>query len=198
MPVRLEIGWASLFTFASCNRRPRSRLRLPKLLARFLRLRDGAVALEFALIAIPFFFVIMATVQTAIVYFAQQELETVIEQSSRVILTNQASSLTQNQFANSVCSQIVALFKCSGLMVDVETASSFTSVNTSAPTLTFDSKGNVTNTWQFAPGKPGDIVVVRVMYQWPVLLKLFNYNLANLANGNYLMMATAVFRNEPS
>ncbi len=183
--------------FATKNWRPSLRIKLANLVARFIARRDGAVAIEFALIAIPFFLIVMATVQTAVVYMAQQELETVTEQASRYILTNQATSYTQTQFANKVCAQVVALFNCSGLMVDVETAASFSSANTSAPSLTFNSSGQVTNTWQFSPGSNGDIVVVRVMYQWPIFLKPFGFNLANLSNGNRLLMATAVFRNEP-
>lgn len=163
----------------------------------FVARREGAVAIEFALIAIPFFLIVMATVQTAVVYMAQQELETVTEQASRYILTDQATSDTQSQFAQVVCNQVVALFNCSNLMIDVETAASFSSANTSAPTLNFNSSGQVTNSWQFTPGNAGDIVVVRVMYQWPIFLRPFGYNLANLSNGNRLLMATAVFRNEP-
>jgi len=190
-----------LVVFASSNRRPRLHIKLPKLFARFLAQRDGAVALEFALISIPFFLIVMATLQTAIAYMAEQELETAVEESSRLILTNQGSNYTQSQFTTAVCAKAVVLFNCSGLMVDVRnygTGTSFSSANTSAPALTYDSKGNVTNTWQFSPGVPGSIVVVRVMYQWPNLLKPFGFNFPKLANGNRLIMATAVFRNEPS
>ncbi len=193
-------GWSALVVFASSNRRPRWRIKLPKPIARFLVRRDGAVAVEFGLIAIPFFLIIMATVQTAVIYMAQQALETVVEQASRVILTNQATNDTRAQFASTVCAQVVALFNCSGLMINVQnygTGTSFSSASTSAPTLTFNAQGQVTNTWQFSPGSQGDIVVVQVMYQWPVFLKPFGYNLSNLSNGNRLMMATAVFRNEP-
>ncbi|MGA3302785.1 MAG: TadE/TadG family type IV pilus assembly protein [Methylovirgula sp.] len=173
---------------------------LANLAMRFWRRREGATAVEFALIAIPFFLVIMATVQTAIVYMAQQELETVTEQASRYILTEQATGDTQTQFAQTVCNQVSALFNCKGLMINVQnygTGTSFSSATTTAPTLTFDSKGNVSNTWTFSPGTNGSIVVVQVMYQWPIYLKPFNFNLSNLSNGNRLLMATAVFRNEP-
>jgi hypothetical protein len=77
-------------------------------------------------------------------------------------------------------------------MIDVQTASSFTSANMSAPELTYNKEGQVTNTWQYNPGNPGDIVVVRLMYQWP-----FAGLFANLSNGDRLMMATAAFKNEP-
>lgn len=178
------------------------RARLGNTVARFLKQRDGAAAMEFALIAIPFFLIILATVQTAIVYMAQQDLETVAEQASRLILTNQASSLTQSQFATQVCQVPGAtiLFKCSNFMVNVQnygTGTSFSGASTAAPTLTFDKNGNVTNTWAFSPGGVGSIVVVQLMYQWPIFLRPFSYNLSNLSNGNRLLIATAVFRNEP-
>lgn len=164
----------------------------------FARSRDGAVAVEFAIISLPFIAVLFATVQTAVVFFAAQTLESVVEESSRLLLTGQAQStgMTQTQFQTAVCANVPALFTCSGLMIDVQTASSFTSANTGTPTLTFNGSGQVTNTWQYQPGNPGDIVVVRVMYQWPVLLGPMNFTLANLSNGNRLLMATAVFKNE--
>jgi hypothetical protein len=82
-------------------------------------------------------------------------------------------------------------------MVDVQTAPSFAGANTSTPTLTFDKSGNVTNAWQYQPGSPGDIVVVRVMYQWPVFLGPLAFNLSNLSNGKRLLVSSAAFKNEP-
>ncbi|MHC2465188.1 TadE/TadG family type IV pilus assembly protein [Bradyrhizobium embrapense] len=160
--------------------------------------RKGATAVEFALVGAPFIALLVALIQTFVVFFAQQALETVVIQSSRTILTGQAQAqnLTQSQFAQRVCSNVVVLFNCSKLMIDVQVAGAWTSANAGAPSLTFDSNGNVTNTWQFNPGNPGDIVVVRVMYQWPVVLGPLGFNLANLSNGNRLIMASMAFKNE--
>jgi hypothetical protein len=65
------------------------------------------------------------------------------------------------------------------------------------PALTFNAQGQVTNTWQYNPGTAGQVVVVRVMYQWPVFGGPLGFNLANLPNGNRLIMAAAAFQNEP-
>jgi Flp pilus assembly protein TadG len=160
--------------------------------------QTGATAVEFGLIGAPFIALLVALIQTFLVFFAQQLLEQVVIQSSRMILTGQAQaqSLTQSQFASAVCSNVVILFNCSNLMIDVRVAGSWTSANTGAPTLTFDASGNVTNTWQFNPGNQGDMVVVRVMYQWPVFLGPLGFNLSNLSNGNRLIMASTAFMNE--
>ncbi|MGY3393959.1 hypothetical protein ACVWW6_006550 [Bradyrhizobium sp. USDA 3311] len=109
----------------------------------------------------------------------------------------QSAQMTQAAFKQKVCDQVVILFNCNGMMVDMQVATSWNSTNTAMPSLTFDSKGAVTNTWQFNPGNSGDIVVLRVMYVWPVMLGPLGFNLSNLSNGNRLIMASAAFQNEP-
>ena len=167
--------------------------------AGFVRREDGAAALEFAIVAAPFIAVLLATMQTALAFFAGQVLESAVADSSRTILTGsaQTASMSQSGFATAVCGKVQALFNCSKLMIDVQTASSFGAANTARPTLTFDGSGNVSNTWQFQPGNPGDIVIMRVMYQWPVFLGPLGLGLSNESNGNLLLMATATFKNEP-
>jgi Flp pilus assembly protein TadG len=165
----------------------------------FVRREDGSGAVEFAIVAAPFLALLLATVQTVLAFFAGQVLESAVADSSRQILTGAAQNASLNQagFASVVCGKIQTLFNCGGLMIDVRTASSFSAANTSAPALTFDGNGNVTNSWQYSPGNPGDIVVMRVMYQWPVFLGPLGLSLSNEGNGNLLLMATAVFKNEP-
>lgn len=165
----------------------------------FARDKSGATAVEFALVAAPFLALIIALIQTFLVFFAQQTLESIVRQSARLVMTGQVQSaqMTQAAFKQKVCEQIVILFNCSGLMVDMQVATSWTSANTGMPNLTFDGSGNVTNTWQYDPGDSGDIVVLRVMYVWPVVLGPLGFNLSNLSNGNRLIMSSAAFQNEP-
>lgn len=167
--------------------------------AAFARDSRGATAVEFALVAAPFLALVIALIQTFLVFFAQQMLESVVRQSARLVMTGQVQSanMTQAVFKQKVCDQIVILFNCGGLMVDMQVATSWTSANTAMPTLTFDASGNVTNTWQYDPGDAGDIVVLRVMYVWPVVLGPLGFNLSNLGNGNRLIMSSAAFQNEP-
>jgi Flp pilus assembly protein TadG len=165
----------------------------------FARAEDGAAALEFAIVAAPFIALVLATIQTALAFFAGQVLESAATDASRIILTGSAqnSNMSQAGFATAVCGKIQTLFNCSKLMIDVQTASSFSAANTSMPSLTFNSSGNVSNSWQYNPGNPGDVVILRVMYQWPVFLGPLGLSLSNESNGNLLLMATAAFRNEP-
>jgi Flp pilus assembly protein TadG len=163
------------------------------------RAEDGATAVEFALVAAPFFALIVAILDLVLLFFAESELQAATEQAARLVLTGQAQSgLSQSQFQQQVCGFLPAMFSCPSVMVDLQTVAAYTGANTSAPTLTYDAQGNVTNTWKYQAGGSGSIQVLRVMYQWPVFPGPLNLNFANLANGQFLMMATAVFRNEPS
>lgn len=159
----------------------------------------GATAVEFALVGAPFLALLIALIQTFLVFFAQELLESVVLQSSRLVMTGQVQSkqMTAATFKQAVCNEVVILFNCGGLMVDMQVATAWSSTNTAMPTLTFDSNGNVNNTWQFNPGNAGDIVVLRVMYVWPVVLGPLGFNLSNLSNGNRLIMSSAAFQNEP-
>jgi len=164
-----------------------------------LRSDSGATAVEFALVAAPFIALLVAILQTMVVFFAQRLLDEVVSQASRTIQTGQAqtSNLTQSQFTSWVCQKTVILFTCANYMVNVTSYSSFSAASTATPTLTFDSSGNVTNTWNYSLGSPGDIVVVQVLYQWPIILGPLAFNLSNLANGNRLLISSNVFKREP-
>ena len=167
--------------------------------ARLLRGRSGAAAVEFALVAGPTIALLLAILQIGIIYFAEETLETAVEETARLVLTGQAQSqgLTQSQFSQALCTNSPGLFSCAGFMVNLQPATSFATANTGAPTLTYNASGNVTNVWNYNPGNPGDVMVMQVMYQWPVFLGPLGFNLANLPNGTRLLMSTAVFRNEP-
>lgn len=171
----------------------------------FFRCRNGATAVEFALVAAPFLALLVAILQSALVFFAGRVLDEVTEEASRYIMTGQAQQggITQSGFGTYICTGsntsalVSALFTCSKIMVNVQNFADFSSASTASPTLTFNPNGTVANTWNYNTGNPGDIVVVQVMYQWPVVLGPLSMNLSNLTNGNRLLVSTAVFKSEP-
>lgn len=148
--------------------------------------------------AVPLVALILAALQTAIIMFYDQALQTATEKSARQLMTGsvQSSALSQAAFKSLVCAN-APLFQCSGLMVDVQSASSFSSISTTPLTLTYNGSGAVTNSWSYSPGGAGDIVILRVMYDWPVVGGPLVLNLADQANGAHLMVGTAVIKNEP-
>ncbi|HZS64200.1 MAG TPA: TadE/TadG family type IV pilus assembly protein [Xanthobacteraceae bacterium] len=166
-------------------------------MGRFARRDEGAAAIEFAIVAAPFMALLFAIMETALVFFAGQTLETAAADSARLILTGQAQTqgLTLNTFKDAVCSRIYGVFDCkNGVYVDVKTYANFSSVDMSEP---IDQNGNLQNNFTYTPGGPCDIVVVRLMYQFPTFSSLLGFSLADLAGGKRLLVATSVFRNEP-
>jgi Flp pilus assembly protein TadG len=167
-----------------------------KALRRFRRNRRGSAAVEFALVAPVFFALLFAIIETAIVFFAGQVLETITENSARMIMTGQAqaAAYTATQFKAYVCGQIPALFACNNVYVDVQSYPAFTGVTINNQ---IDAANNFVNNMQYNPGAAGDIVVVRLFYQWPLFVTGLGYNIANLAGSQRLLIASAAFRNEP-
>lgn len=160
--------------------------------------RRGAAAVEFALIAPLFVGFLLALTQVAVVFFAKAELQEATEATARLVLTGQAanSGMTAAQFGTTLCNNMPALFQCSGLMVSLAVQPSVGEITTSPPTLTYDAHGNLTTTLPFNLGTYGDIMVLQVMYQLPVVAgPLFHFS--NQSNGKLLLIATTVFRNEP-
>jgi Flp pilus assembly protein TadG len=160
---------------------------------------DGAAAVEFAIVAAPFLALVFAIIETAVVFFAGQTLETAIADASRLILTGQAQqqNFDGQAFKQAVCQRIFGLFDCqNGIKVDVRKYSSFGGGDLSKP---LDAQGNLQGNFgnNYQPGGPGEIVIVRAIYEWPVYVQLLGFNLADMNNGKRLIMATAAFRNEP-
>jgi Flp pilus assembly protein TadG len=179
------------------------------LLRRFGRNRRGSAVVEFALVAPVFFALLFAIIETALMFFASQVLETITQNGARMISTGQAQSgqvvscqvsgvstpCTQASFKTYVCSQIPALFNCTNLYVDVESYPSFSNVSLSSQ---IDGSNNfISNNMQYSPGGPGDIVVVRLFYPWQLFVTGLGYNISNLSGNQRLLVATAAFQNEP-
>jgi Flp pilus assembly protein TadG len=176
----------------------RLRALLPRrLMRRFVRGQDGAAAVEFALVAVPFLALTFAIMESAMVFFAGQTLEAAVTASGRLVMTGQAQTAGYSAatFKNAVCAQIYGLFDCTnGVYVSVQTYTSFAAASTAPP----ETNGQLnTANLPYTPGGPGDIVVVQLYYQWPIYVSLLSDNLSNQSGNKHLLVATSVFKNEP-
>jgi Flp pilus assembly protein TadG len=174
------------------------RFGLARLARRFTKDQSGATAVEFGIVAVPFFALLFAILETAMAFFAAETLETAVSNASRLIRTGQAQQqgLTAATFKDAVCGQLDYLFSCSsGLYIDVKTFPTFGAVDLTTPR---DVAGNFKKTGLgYVPGKGSDIVVVRGYYEWPVFVNKLGNNLSDQPNGTHLLVAVAAFRNEP-
>ena len=178
----------------ACHHRATRRTRA--VLARFGRNHSGAAALEFALIAAPFFFLLFAMIEVGAVFFMGSIMENAVLEASRDIRTGRAqtSGMTETAFRTAVCDRISMLGDCANVEIDVRVFEDFDGVDQSSPIEEgeMDADG-----FGFDPGDAGDIVLVRAFYRWKLLTPGLTAALANMDNNEYLVSAATVFRNEP-
>jgi Flp pilus assembly protein TadG len=171
-----------------------------KHLSSFRRASDGSAAVEFALVAAPFFFMLFAMIELAIVFNISTLLDDGVRAASRRIRTGQlqsAGGASMSTFKSDVCARMVWLQDhCnSHLSLDVRTYPQWASANPPNPVEangTFN-QGSLT----FTPGGPEDIVMVRAYYRWTLFTPFLSQALSKLSGNEAVIYSTSAFRNEP-
>lgn len=191
-----------LSSFRNCSMPLSPQVKLKKTLQRFRRGEHGSAAIEFAMVALPFFGVLIAIFEYALMFFAGQMLETMTQDTARLLFTNQAQTqgFDAKAFKDKLCAEPgAALFDCQGgVSIDVQVFPQFSAIPATALADPIDANGNFkNNNFSYSNPAPGSTVVVRTYYQWPLLINIAGYSLANLAGGNKLLSAIAAFRVEP-
>jgi Flp pilus assembly protein TadG len=159
----------------------------------------GSAAVEFAVIAPVFFFLMFVIAETALVFIAEQVMDNAVFETARLIRTGQAKAMSKADFTTQVCNRMSVFVNCTspGFFIDVKSYSSFSTMSTNNPTI--DTDGNFTDPQSFDAGGPSTIMMVRVYYQWPVMtipFTPFSLSTAGLS-GKRLIGTFAVFKNEP-
>ncbi|MEQ1768436.1 MAG: TadE/TadG family type IV pilus assembly protein [Devosia sp.] len=164
----------------------------------------GVTAVEFGLLALPFFTLIFAIIETAMVFFASQVLDSAVEDASRMIRTGRAQSAdyTLPNFRTLMCGYTFSLFgDCSQIKIKVAVVAKFADA-VAPPAAQVCSGTPVACTWKsdfenYNAGIRRDVVQVTAYYRWPLLVVLPYFNLKNQPDNYRLLSATRVFRNEP-
>ena len=160
--------------------------------------RRGAAAVEFAMIAAPFFFLIFGLMEVCFLFIMSTMMEHSVSEASRQIRTGQAqeNSMTASQFRSLVCTNLYGVLNCDNrLHIDVQALNSFGGASMDMP-LDSDKKFDGTG-MGFNPGGPNEIVAVRAFYEWSLITPVMSAPLANMAGSKHLIQANNVFRNEP-
>jgi len=180
------------------NRLTKARQRLRQAWRAAKRDQSGSVAVEFAIIAPLFFFLMFVIAETALVFIAEQVMDNAVFETARLIRTGQvqAAAMSKADFTTQVCNRVSVFINCtsSNFYLDVKAYPTFASMDTSNPLNadeTFKDPG------AFAFGSANDIIVVRAYYQWPTNRIFGSLSLRNLTNGKRLIGSFAAFKNEP-
>tara|TARA_R110002012_G_scaffold320380_2_gene543776 strand:- start:33226 stop:33834 length:609 start_codon:yes stop_codon:yes gene_type:complete len=184
--------------------------RMPRMLSRFRRSSDGTAAIEFALLAFPFFLLIFATIEAFIAFAGEQLLENAVDTMARQVRTGQAKNLSEEEFRTKFCAEISLMINCAEkedpedqkLYLDVREFASFAAIPTYIPKQSNAQFSDLDSSdFAYSPGGPESINIVRAYYRWEVMTDLVRPFITNIRKDgemprDYLMVATAAFRNE--
>ncbi|MDO3435984.1 pilus assembly protein [Rhizobium sp. CBN3] len=182
------------------------------------RSRDGAAAIEFALLAIPYFLVIFAILETFIAFAAEELVSNAVDTMSRRMRTGQitynlgrTTDMSRTQFRQAFCNEISILISCSTseaatpskLYVDVQTFGTFSAIPTTIPKVSSDRYADInTAAFKYTPGGAGTINMLRAYYRWEIITDLVRPYITTIrpSDGSmptqYLIIATSAFQNE--
>ena len=166
----------------------------------FARDERGVTAVEFGILALPFFTLIFAILETTMAFLAGQVLDGAVEDASRTIKTGRAQSYNLAEFRELMCGYTFRLFgdDCSNVMIRVAKLDNFASTQGTVPATICDDDGCRLDIEQnFVVGNGRDVIQVSAYYRWPLVVNLPYFNFSNQPDGYRLLVATRVFRNEP-
>ncbi|MGF6176092.1 TadE/TadG family type IV pilus assembly protein [Ensifer sp. 4252] len=190
------------------------------ILRRFRRDRKGTASIEFAILALPFFMVIFASIETFLAFYGDQLLANATETLARKIRTGEitfnrgkpATDMDEVKFREAFCNEISVLMTCSAteaaqaskLYIDVKSVTDLSTFPVLIPRMDTSSSSSDLKTadLKFAPGGPGSFNVMRAYYRWSVTTDLIRPFVTNLRPAgssmpkDYLMVSTTTFRTE--
>jgi Flp pilus assembly protein TadG len=183
-----------------------------------VRDRDGAAALEFALLAVPFMLLIFATFETFFAFAGEQLMANAVETMARKIRTGEITfgqgkptDVTEAEFRQLFCDEISILSMCSSteattpekLYLDVRTFTSFADMPREVPKLTADQFSDLdTSDFAFSPGGANSKNFLRAYYRWQIMTDIMRPYITNIRPANkpiptdFLIVQTSTFENE--
>lgn len=182
----------------------------PTLFRRFRRSQSGATAVEFGFVAMPFFMLIAAIVETSMMLWTSQVLEESVSVTARSLLTgksqteytgaNNAAGKAANTeaFRQKVCQNASVLVDCAKLKIDVRSYGSFAAAKTGTDGASPIKGGGLdTNGFGFNAPAAEQIVVVRAVLEYSLFFTQWSSALANIGAGKRAIVASTTFRTEP-
>ncbi len=160
--------------------------------------REGSAAVEFAMVATPFFLMIFAVLELGLVFLVDSMLENAVVEASRVVRTGQAdeANLSAAQFKTALCAEM-SVFQgdcASRADIDIRVMPEFSQGLPESPI-----KNGVINRgdMQYDIGGPGDLMLVRVFYSQPLVTPFMQDAMSRLDSGAAVISVATAFRNEP-
>lgn len=176
-------------------RRPsKSKKKAFGLFSKFKKDEKGVTAIEFGLVAFPFFATLFAIIEIGLVFFAELMIDNGLNQAARLIRTGQALNMSQQEFKERMCENVFLVQDClTSVTLDVRSFDDFG--NIALPDMV--SNGQEMQNPSYDPGSRRSVVVVRAVHGWDLIIPSIT-NLGNMGSVNKrYVVSSATFRNEP-
>ena len=157
---------------------------------------SGATAVEFALVGVPFIIMVIGIIEMALMFTANSLLEASTSEAARQIRIGAVQQTGgEDAFKDALCGFAETLIPCDDIQYQVQSVDSFEDAQ-DFPEATFDEEGNLQDQ-NFDAGGVNDIVLIRVVYKYPIKTPLMQLILTNNNDGNRILMSTVVLQTEP-
>ena len=169
----------------------------------FLRNRKGVTAIEFGLLAAPFFLLLLGTLEVAAMFLTETSLTQALETNVRIIRTGAAQTsapaVTAAEFRQRVCDsmrQILPSVDCARLYVDVRAFGSFGASSSAGGPPIVNGQFDPTQL-AYNPGGGDETILARAYYEYEIVTPMLSVLMADLSNDVRLLQTTDLFRSEP-
>ena len=175
-------------------------------LLRLRRSESGATAVEFALVAGPFFYVLGCICETGLMLFTEYVIQNSVQEAARLVRTGQVSAadgsitMSSTDFKDKICADVGIIIDCAGKVnVYVNNAATFASLTTTMADPLNIGQGSNGSAYKpvYTPGGQLKAATVIATYDWDFAFPFMSF-LGNFRNDEVRRIyGLAIFRNEP-
>jgi Flp pilus assembly protein TadG len=165
----------------------------------------GATAIEFALVATPFFGIVLLILQIGLYHFSLQSFDFAVRQAGRVVMTGRVdpAALTASTFKTTyICPKVFFTIACDKVVLNSFKVGKVSDSKTSSGVYAhidavqrrLRDPATTPATQSFCLGGPGDYVYIDAAYPFPNFVKKL---LSADAGQTWLLRSSTVIFNEP-
>jgi Flp pilus assembly protein TadG len=180
-----------------------------RLARRFSKNESGFTAVEFAIVSVPFFLLLIGAMSVSLYFFTTSTMAAAMTSASRAILTGQfqqstgaysgASTLAQQEavFKSALCSKLPTYVTCGNIVILAQATNTFGGISRpSCATNGVITTQTAANT-SFNVGGSSSVVLMTACYPWTFGGHLPFFNIGDLQGGAFLIQTSVIFRTEP-
>ncbi len=162
-----------------------------------LKDRKGTAAVEFALVAFPFIWLLLGLLELSLYFTTSSLLAEAANVGARQVRVGQMEDeANQAQaFKNAVCARAAVFIPCSGIQFQVQQIGSGRFADADM-TPSYDQNGNLQGQG-YQDGAQSSVMLVRLVYRYPFITPMLGPLLSDGPRNTRLIVNTIVMKNEP-